>query len=919
MLGNPMSGSLNALLFNARSIRNKFLEFVALMALERPDLVALTESWVRTSDRDFEGEYAIPGYQMYHRDRASRAGGGVMLYVRDSLKVGNIATSTEHEFLGVDLEIGHAAYRVIVVYRPPHQAIADDRSLYDEIRDQIDGKTCVLLGDFNSHVDWETGESPAEYTPLLEFVNDNFLTQWVREPTRGNNILDLVLTSEEDIVTDLSTGEKLGNSDHRLVRFTLRVPETRSRESAVRKFDFRRADFPGMRTAVRQIVVDVDSDTEVAWSRFKDDFMRAQSDSIPLRSCRSSNLNPRWLSGEIKRAIGRKRRAYRQATGTGDYREYHRLRRRLKTMIRSAKRNEEMRVAHLCKENPKEFFRYVNSRKPIRRNIGPLVGNDGDLRFTDSENADLLNEYFSSVFTVEDDHSPEPIEIHEGDSLDYFRCTPSEVAEKIDKLNRNKSPGADGFLPRVLKEVKEEVVPQLTSLFNRSLETGVVPGDWREANVTPLLKKGSVQKPCNYRPVSLTSIVCKLLEGILVDRIVDHLDSHSLLKDSQHGFRRHRSCLTNLLEFFHNVFSEHDRSKAVDVIYLDFAKAFDKVPYRRLLSKLRAMGIGGEVARWIENWLSGRRQRVVVNGSSSGWSPVTSGVPQGSVLGPLLFIVYINDIDEGIASRISKFADDTKLGIDVSIPENVERLKQDMERLGEWSDKWQMPFNLSKCKVMHIGYRNPKVDYVLQGQTLEETDSEVHLGIVITSDLKPSRQCIEAEKKAQKILGYIKRQFGYRNKEIVLSLYNSLVRPRLEYAVQFWSPSYRMDIDRLERVQARATKLIPELRHKSYQDRLAELGLFSLETRRLRGQLIETFKFLRGFNNVDFRSIFQLSEGRTRNHGFKLELKRYNGDLCGNFYSYKIGNYWNALPPDVVNSDSVDQFKNRLDKVLHRL
>ena len=919
MLGSPMSGSLSALLFNARSIRNKFLEFVALLTLERPDLVAVTESWVRTSDRDFEGEYAIPGYQLYHRDRTDRAGGGVMLYIRDSLKLGNIATGSEHEFLGVDLEIGHAVYRIIVVYRPPHQTIDRDRALYGEIRNLIDGKTCVLLGDFNSHVDWETGESPAEDMPLLEFVNDNFLTQWVREPTRGNNILDLVLTTEDDIVTDLSTGEELGSSDHRLVRFTLQVPETHSGASAVRKFNFRRADFPRMRTAVRQIEVDLDADIEVAWSHFKDDFMRAQSDSIPLRSCRGSTQNPRWLSGEIKRAIGRKRRAYRQATETGEYGEYHRLRRRIKTMIRAAKRNEEMRVARLCKENPKEFFRYVNSRKPIKRKISPLVGNDGELCFTDPENADLLNDYFSSVFTVEDDHSPEPIVNHEGDSLDYFRCTPSEVAEKIDKLNRNKSPGTDGFLPRVLKEVKEEVVPQLTSLFNRSLETGVVPGDWREANVTPIFKKGSDRQPCNYRPVSLTSIVCKLLEGVLVDRIVDHLDSHRLLKDSQLGFRRHRSCLTNLLEFFHNVFSEHDRSKAVDVIYLDFEKAFDKVPYRRLLSKLRALGVGGEVARWIENWLSGRRQRVVVNGSSSEWSPVTSGVPQGSVLGPLLFIVYINDIDEGIVSRISKFADDTKLGMDVSNPDNVERLKQDMERLGEWSEKWQMPFNLNKCKVMHIGYRNPNTDYVLQGQTLQETDSEVHLGLVITSDLKPSKQCIEAEKKAQRILGYIKRQFGYRNKEIVLNLYNSLVRPRLEYAVQFWSPSYRKDIDRLERVQARATKLIPELRNKSYQERLAELNLFSLETRRLRGQLIETFKFLRGFNNVDFRSIFQLSEGCTRNHGYKIELKRYNGDLCGNFFSYKIGNYWNALPPDVVNSNSVDQFKTRLDKVLHRL
>ena len=371
--------------------------------------------------------------------------------------------------------------------------------------------------------------------------------------------------------------------------------------------------------------------------------------------------------------------------------------------------------------------------------------------------------------------------------------------------------------------------------------------------------------------------------------------------------------------FFHEVFTEHDRCKAVDVIYMDFQKAFDKVPFGRLMLKVRSLGIQGEICHWIENWLSERRQRVVINSQASGWTPVTSGVPQGSVLGPLLFIIYINDIDEGIVSRISKFADDTKLGADVSTPEKVERLQLDLQRLGEWSEKWQMPFNAAKCKVMHIGYRNPQSEYFLQGKALESTDSEKDLGVVITSDLKFSKQCIAAEKKAQKLLGYIKRQFGYRKKEIVLSLYNSLVRPHLEYAVQFWSPSYRKDITRLERVQARATKLIPELRHMCYTDRLKELNLFSLETRRLRGQLIEVFKILRGFDNVDYRCLFQLSEGRTRNNGYKLQLKRYNGDLCGNFFSYKICGRWNALPSDVVNSDSVEQFKTRLDKVLPRL
>ena len=247
---------------------------------------------------------------------------------------------------------------------------------------------------------------------------------------------------------------------------------------------------------------------------------------------------------------------------------------------------------------------------------------------------------------------------------------------------------------------------------------------------------------------------------------------------------------------------------------------------------------------------------------------------------------------------------------------SVKQLQEDLNKIGEWSVKWQMPFNLDKCKVMHIGNKNVNSKYELLGKEIESCQQEKDLGVIITSDLKPSKQCIEAEKKAQKILGYIKRQFKTRKKETILTLYNSLVRPHLEYAVQFWAPSQRKDIERLEGVQARATKLIPSIRHLGYHRRLDRLNLFSLEKRRLRGQLIETFKILKGIDNVDSQNLFSLNSNHTRSNGWKLELKRFNTSQCGNFFTYKVASYWNRLPADVVNSTTVNQFKNRLDKVL---
>ena len=230
-----------------------------------------------------------------------------------------------------------------------------------------------------------------------------------------------------------------------------------------------------------------------------------------------------------------------------------------------------------------------------------------------------------------------------------------------------------------------------------------------------------------------------------------------------------------------------------------------------------------------------------------------------------------------------------------------------------------MPFNLDKCKVLQIGYNNPQVNYTLLGHEIASVEQEEDLGVIISKDLKSTKQCIKVEKKAQKLVGYIKRQFKHRDKETVLQLYTSIVRPHLEYAVQFWSPTLVKDINRLESVQARATKLIHSIRNFGYQRRLENLNMFDLKTRRLRGQLIEAFKILKGKINMDHTNLFTLSGNQTRSNGWKVELKRFNTSLCGNFFSYKIGETWNRLPAEVVNSNSVDEFKTKLDNIIRAL
>ena len=241
-----------------------------------------------------------------------------------------------------------------------------------------------------------------------------------------------------------------------------------------------------------------------------------------------------------------------------------------------------------------------------------------------------------------------------------------------------------------MKEIVDDISVPLAITFNLSIQDGIVPREWKNANIIPVFEKGSRCKSENYRPVSLTSVICKLLESLLRDHMVDFLTRHNLINQTQHGFLKGRSCLTNLLDFMEHISKWADDGSPVDVIYLDFQKAFDKVPHQRLLIKLKSHGMGESVVNWVRDWLSGRKQRVVVEGEESSWRPVISGVPQGSVLGPILFLIYINDLENEIGSNILKFADDTKMFRRVESQEDRHQLQSDLNKLLKWAEKWQM-------------------------------------------------------------------------------------------------------------------------------------------------------------------------------------------------------------------------------------
>jgi len=912
------------LYLNAQSIVKKVDELECIAREENPDFILVTESWCNANISDaflsFNGYTLHTDLRLDRTDTAQGRGGGLLVYS----KTGTIVTKLENQFNFTQ----YCGFKVndisvYLVYRSPN-ANAETMSGLVELIKTVE-RNSIIIGDFNlPEVDWSTGETSTRARDLVEAVENSLMIQMVDFPTHiKGNCLDLILTNMPERIAEVCDVGRLGSSDH--IMLGLKVQTGHYQPTIKRVKNWRKADWKSIKEELSTLNwceelggLTVDR----MWAVLKRKVEKAVKKHVPER-LEASRGRPSWMSGEIMAAIRKKKRLWRQVRASGITDEYREEDRRVKRLIRNAKRKFEKKLADNGNGGNRQFFAYIRRKTKSKPTIGPLKDKDKRVVTDDEEMATMLNEFFSSVFTQEDSTNiPAADEMPTASNLGDVKITSSAIRKKIRNLRPNAAAGPDCIGPRLLQKLEDELVEGLTLIFRKSLNSGSVPEDWKCANVTPIFKKGSKADPGNYRPVSLTSVCCKMMESIIKDEMMSHLQKNGLIRASQHGFVPGRSCTTNLLEFLEGVSVKIDEGKPVDVVFLDFAKAFDKVPRERLLEKLRAHGVQGKVLQWIREWLTGRKQRVVLNGKCSTWKDVLSGVPQGSVLGPILFLIFINDLDLAVEmiNQVKKFADDMKLGHTVSPELQRRELQQALNNLKEWADKWGMQFNVAKCKVMHCGHSNQQFEYSMDGVKLDNVEEEERdIGVVMNNGLKPAAQCRKAAQTAQNVLSQLTRSFHYRDRNIFLRLYIQYVRPHLEFSSAAWSPWHETDKECLEKVQRRAVNMISGLKAKTYEERLEELGITTLEERRAQLDLIQTYKILTGKDKVEKETWFDMAAQGTRltrlaadpmnvrQRAARLEVRR-------NFYSNRVVDQWNRLPAELKNAVTVNSFKNGLKK-----
>ena len=784
----------------------------------------------------------------------------------------------------------------------------------------------LIAGDINSPnvnwSDWTSSDKDGE--TLIDTLRNNFLHQHIDKPTRYRigtqpTCIDLVMTNEEGMVNNIAYLSGIGLSDHVCIKFdfAVYVPQVKG----VDKPRYHIGDYESINNEVRRHNWKDEFENK-STSEAMNQLTRCLKDAcdkhIPVRRTKRRRKKQLWMTKEALSKQRKKKEMWRRYLRTSDPLDYIRATKEkleLRQLTRKLCTDFEKDLAYNIKTEPKAFWRYVNSKLKSRQTINDLVDDTGQRISDNQEKANLLNNYFSSVFTREDTSShPTLTTLYNGPILSTIDITHDKVEKKLSKLKTSKSQGPDGLHPRVLKEASSSLCTPLSIIFNKSISEGELPATWKIANVHAILKKGDKTLPSNYRPISLTSIIGKTLESIVRDEIVNHMTTKGLFCDAQHGFVPGRSCATQLLIVLEHWTKALDQGLPVDTIYLDFRKAFDSVPHQRLLLKLENYGIRGPLLQWIRAFLTGRQQRVVLNDSYSSWTDVLSGIPQGSVLGPTLFVCFINDLPTVVTSTIQIFADDTKIYRALQDPDDQRILQRDLDALKRWSETWQLHFNDNKCKVLHLGNQNPQYTYHMGENSLETTSLEKDLGIHMDEDLKFHHHVRLSVNKANKILGLIRRTFSNLDEKSLPLLYKSLVRPHLEYGNIIWHPRFEMDREEIEKVQRRATRLIPHLAHLPYPQRMEYLGLPSLHYRRQRADLIQVFKIFSKIDRLDPNIFFVPQQyTSTRGHSKKLQKPRANTNLRLHSFSNRIVNTWNSLPQVIIDSPTLNIFKSQID------
>lgn len=886
--------------------------------LHSSSVVGITETWISNETMSDELLSLNGRYTPFRCDRAfsSSPGGGVCILV-SSLFPSHCLFSRSFSFfcqvLGVELSYNSKAVVFCLVYRSPRCLATDFNLALDFLYSQFAhlSTPIVLMGDFNAPlVDWRSLTSSCPIgSSLLSFSQSCTFEQLIYEPTRLDNILDLVFTSTPSLISNLSVLCPPPSMDHSLISFRVSTPCPSQKARFL--LDYRRANFELAQSLLSSLnwydLLGHSADPNILYTVFCENVHHIFAQCIPVRKVLplQSLLSPR-----ATRLAATCQSLYRSRHSTGIL-KFLAASRKFRRLLNSEQRRLEKSLAQ--KSNLKKLYSFTRRKLKPSTSIGALRSKQAVITDPDGK-AQLFANLFSSSFATSSLSPPAgPLP---APALDFIEFDTPTVSSFISKLPLRASTSPDGINYLMLKKCSSAIALPLSILFSQFMLHGKCPSIWLSAIVRPVYKnKGDRADPANYRPISLTCSSSKLMEKIVATRLNSYLARFSILSPHQHGFRSQRSCLTALLSSLTKWHLHLDRLSHISTAFIDFSCAFDSVPISLLYHKLQNVGIGGSLLRWIHSFLSCRTQRVQVDSSLSSPYDVLSGVPQGSVLGPILFTIYINDLVDSLPSEIDicLYADDVKL----SAFDDPPLLQRALSSLNDWSTQWGLTVSLSKTVIMKVGRSHPSIDFLFGTLALPVVDQFRDLGLYYTKSLSYAPHINFIVSKAKARCCYIFRAFRTRDFKLLSKLFTIYVLPLLSYYSAIWSPFKASEIRLVESVQRQFTRWAfrrAGLASSPYSRRCLVMGLTPLHTLRLAADLKLLFTIVRGFSIASFENILERNQNRhcTRGHPFRLLSPRIYSNTFKNSFPVRILPLWNSLPSHLVLLPSPHSFSQQI-------